>query len=121
MPHQTKQPPPHTQNKPTQTNNNNKKQIGRVPWLGRFTYSKQGDPWKAAAGRAYMRRWYSALLGVLARGGLDYPVHGAFVWNCASWDVQGVYSSEYTEPGVIALVRRHNAAVLRARGGSAAH
>lgn len=49
---------------------------------------------------------------------------GIFIWNDASWDVQGVYpesttegQGSYRDPVVVAMIEAHNAAV--AAGGRA--
>lgn len=35
------------------------------------------------------------------RGGINYDISNVFLWNCVSWDVQGVHpaSSEYYGSG----------------------
>jgi hypothetical protein len=69
-------------------------------------------------------RRYEALLEQLSRGGLRYPVSGSFIWNCASWDVQGVYTSSgegsYADPVVVERIRRHNAAAAAVAAADAA-
>ena len=94
--------------------------------MGSFScYTRASDPWQNFLGvdavvpaRDYMRRWYGALMQQLAAGGLTYKVSGAFMWNCVSWDVQGVYGcssskeGSYADPGVVASIRMHNAAML---------
>jgi hypothetical protein len=54
-------------------------------------------------------RRYSALLQVLGKGGLKYPVRGAFLWNCASWDIQGTRDPQYADPVTVEKIRAHNA------------
>ena len=60
-----------------------------------------------------------------SKGTWQYPVHAVFIWNLASWDVQGVYPESTTPEGsykdakVAGLIRRHNQGV-RAQGLAAA-
>jgi len=62
---------------------------------------------------------YGALLQVLSKGGLKYPVSGAYIWNCASWDVQGIFAGgkedSYADPVTVQRIKRHNAAVQGVR------
>lgn len=30
-------------------------------------------------------------MNVLNNGGFDFPVHHSYIWNCVSWDVQGIH------------------------------
>ncbi len=56
---------------------------------------------------------------MLEKGGLRYPVSGAYLWNCASWDVQGIFAGgkedSYADPATIQKIKRHNAAAAGGR------
>ena len=47
--------------------------------------------------------------------GCEYRVDGIFLWNDASWDVQGIYpesssgDGSYRDPVVVAMIEKHNA------------
>uniref|UniRef100_A0A383VDD3 Glycoside hydrolase family 42 N-terminal domain-containing protein n=1 Tax=Tetradesmus obliquus TaxID=3088 RepID=A0A383VDD3_TETOB len=69
--------------------------IGLFPWLGiTGSYEQKIDPFKQSlAAKEYLKKYYAAALQLLAAGGGGYPVHGAYMWNVASWDVQGIHTS----------------------------
>ncbi len=73
--------------------------------------------------RTAVRQLYNMTARYLATGGhTAFRVDGLFLWGCASWDLLGVHHGSYSkagsyrEPGVVAIVRGHNAAVSSARG-----
>lgn len=73
--------------------------------------------------RTAVRQLYNMTARYLAAGGhLAFRVDGLFLWGCASWDLLGVHHGSYStagsyrEPGVVAIVRSHNAAVSSAKG-----
>jgi hypothetical protein len=69
--------------------------IGLFPWLGvTSSYDMKMDPFKqSVAAKEYLKKYYAAALQLLAAGGGKYHVHGAYMWNVASWDVQGIHTS----------------------------
>jgi len=50
-------------------------------------------------------------------------VDGIFLWNDASWDVQGIYpesttgDGSYRDPVVVSMIEAHNGAVMKSGGG----
>ena len=54
----------------------------------------------------------------------QYAINGIFLWNCGSWDVQGVHPSSfasdgsYYDPAVVSMIARHNAGVASRTGGA---
>lgn len=69
--------------------------IGMFSWLGVTTpYSPEADPFKKSpAAKAFVIDWYKAALRLLRAGGAQWPVHHSYVWNCVSWDVQGIHTA----------------------------
>lgn len=108
-------------------------------------YSPDADPWhRAGSGLGpFLRSFYGALSAYAAsRGacpGCKYGgVDGAFLWNCGSWDVEGVHPSSwagddpagapgrvggggrpytYRDPGIVSLIANHNVAAAGGGGG----
>ena len=96
-------------------------------------YSKAKDPWTLYDPatpnpvRDYLRYFYARSIAYAnARGrceGCEYRVDGIFLWNDASWDVQGIYpesttgDGSYRDPVVVAMIEAHNAAVIGSGGG----
>lgn len=106
--------------------------IGLFPWLGITSgWKAESDPFRqSSAVKAYQRAYYAAALQLLQAGGGKWPVAAAYIWSCASWDVQGVHTSAaewnlsiaqgdwpvkrgYADAGVIAAIREHNARARR--------
>jgi hypothetical protein len=96
-------------------------------------YSKAKDPWTLYDPatpnpvRDYLRYFYSKTIAYAnARGGCEgceYRVDGIFLWNDASWDVQGIYPESTTGDGsyrdgeVVSMIEAHNKAVMASGGG----
>lgn len=101
--------------------------LGLFPWLGISGEYRPGvDPFKrSSAAQNYLRSYYAAALRVLSSGGVRVRVDAAYIWNVASWDVQGVHTASakwntsvqqgdwpvtqgYADGGVIAAIKAHN-------------
>jgi hypothetical protein len=69
--------------------------IGLFSWLGVTTpYTPDNDPFKKSpAVKEYVIKWYKAALSLLKAGGAEFPVHHSYIWNCVSWDVQGIHTA----------------------------
>lgn len=69
--------------------------IGFFPWLGiTVPYTPEADPFKKfPATKDFLIKYYDTALDVLARGGDEFPVHHSYIWNCVSWDVQGIHTA----------------------------
>nr|QOL01152.1 putative extracellular protein CSOL_075 [Pseudococcomyxa simplex] len=102
-------------------------QAAATPFFGVFgAYTLARDPWKTTEVRSYNHYFYRKTLEYLdSRGtcsGCQYRVDGVFIWNDASWDIQGIYPESTTSEGtyrdtyLVNLFNQHNA---RAIGGSA--
>jgi hypothetical protein len=106
--------------------------IGLFPWLGVTTsYDQNKDPFKKSpAAKNFVVSFYQAALTLLKRGGGKWPVHHAYIWNCVSWDVQGIHTASaiwntqvdqgdwpvqngFAVQEVIDMIKSHNKEVLR--------
>lgn len=68
--------------------------IGFFPWLGVTTsYTPETNPFQKQAVKDFTINYYKALMGVLDAGGWDIPLHHSYIWNCVSWDVQGIHTA----------------------------
>jgi len=119
-----------------------------APFYGvTHSYSPDADPWhrpgQGPGMGAFLRSFYVALSQfAAARGtcaGCKFPgVDGVFLWNCGSWDVQGVHPSSwagddpagapgrvggggrpftYRDAAIVGLIADHNAAAVGGGGG----
>lgn len=107
-------------------------EAAKSPWFGIYgKYNRTLDPWRPRGAdeggvegdqgaRAYMRSWWGSSCSWLALGGgPNYRVDAAFVWNLASWDVQGLHPSSTNKEGsyrddvVVDKLRDHNTAVRK--------
>jgi hypothetical protein len=104
--------------------------IGLFPWLGiTTTYTQDKDPYKKSpAAKDFLIKYYTTALKVLKAGGAEFPVHHSYIWNCVSWDVQGIHTASalwnldvdqgdwpvkngYGVQEVIDMIKQHNAQV----------
>lgn len=104
--------------------------IGFFPWLGiTVPYSPESDPFKRyPATKEFLIKYYRAALNVLSAGGYEFPVHHSYIWNCVSWDVQGIHTASalwntdvdqgdwpvkngFAVQEVIDMIKTHNAGV----------
>lgn len=112
--------------------------MGLFPWLGiSGEYEPSIDPFKrdpTGKAQAYLQSYYDAALKVLAAGGLQSKVDGAYLWSVSSWDVQGIHTASakwntalvqgdwpvrngFADARVIAAIKAHNAnAAASSRG-----
>lgn len=68
--------------------------VGFFPWLGVTTsYEASKDPFKRPAVKEFAIKYYQALMKVLDAGGWEFPLHHSYIWNCVSWDVQGIHTA----------------------------
>eukprot|EP00879_Flechtneria_rotunda_P011154 GHRR01011652.1.p1 GENE.GHRR01011652.1~~GHRR01011652.1.p1 ORF type:complete len:217 (+),score=63.36 GHRR01011652.1:641-1291(+) len=106
--------------------------IGYFPWLGVTTpYSPQTNPFTVPAVKQFVINYYKAALKVLKAGGGQFPVHQSYIWNCVSWDVQGIHTASalwntdvdqgdwpvkngFAIQEVIDMIKQHNAQVTGA-------
>lgn len=109
-------------------------QLAKVPYFGVYgTYNKSTDPWELwrpetddVPNRAFLRQfWGRASVFFSKAGTWYYPVDAVFIWNLASWDIQGIYpesssaDGSYRDAKVCALIKQHNELMrARARGGN---
>ena len=49
----------------------------------------------------FNKDFYKSAFELFKRGGVNYDISNVFLWNCVSWDVQGIHpaSSEYYGSG----------------------
>jgi hypothetical protein len=106
--------------------------IGLFPWLGVTTsYEASKDPFKASpAAKTFLVNFYQAALRLLKQGGGKWPVHHSYIWNCVSWDVQGIHTASalwntavdqgdwpvkngFAVQEVIDMIKTHNSQVPR--------
>jgi len=105
--------------------------IGLFPWLGVTTsYDANKDPFKKSpAAKDFLVSFYQAALRLLKQGGGKWPVHHSYIWNCVSWDVQGIHTASavwntqvdqgdwpvkngFAVQEVIDMIKSHNAEVV---------
>jgi hypothetical protein len=112
-------------------------------------YQPHADPWHAdgpaSPMASFLKSFYSALARFAAARGTcprcKWAIDGVFLWNCGSWDVQGVHPSSwagddparaaeaagpgrptsYRDPAVVSMIVAHNQAAAGGggRGGGA--
>lgn len=72
------------------------------------TYRPDADPWhtggaKGDAMLALQRKFYAALTTFVSSRGActncTWPIDGAFLWNCGSWDVQAIHPASFSHDG----------------------
>lgn len=108
--------------------------VGYFPWLGvTTTFTHETNPFQRSAVKEFAIQYYKVLMEVLDKGGSDIPVHQSYIWNCVSWDVQGIHTASalwHTEVDqgdwpvkngfaikeVIDMIKDHNKKVLSGRG-----
>jgi hypothetical protein len=110
-------------------------QLAKVPYFGVYgPYDRTADPWQLwrpeaedVPNRTFLRQfWGRASVFFSKAGSWYYPVDAVFIWNLASWDIQGIYPESSTEEGsyrdeaVCALITQHNRLVRARRAGAGA-
>jgi hypothetical protein len=86
-------------------------QAAGAPFAGvTGAYSLETDPWQNPALRKFRYQYHENLLKFLAGPPTTWRVINAFLWNSASWDVQGIYTAEnyYADPDIIELIKKYN-------------
>lgn len=105
-------------------------QAAATPFFGMSgRYNRSRDPWTLFDPatpnpvRDYLRYFYGQTLNYASsRGrceGCEYRVDGIFIWNDASWDIQGIYPEStvegvgsYRDPAVVSMIEAHNARAM---------
>lgn len=56
-------------------------------------FTHETNPFTRPAVKDFVIKYYKTLMNVLDNGGHDIPVHQSYLWNCVSWDVQGIHTA----------------------------
>ncbi|GBF95536.1 hypothetical protein Rsub_08517 [Raphidocelis subcapitata] len=81
-----------------------------------YPWSKERDPWSKPELRQYRRDWHNAAMALLDRGGINYPLSGAYLWSLMSMDPQGIHPATtsgggtFADPAIADAIKKHNAA-----------
>ncbi|KDD73735.1 hypothetical protein H632_c1882p0, partial [Helicosporidium sp. ATCC 50920] len=78
-------------------------QAAYYPFFGRYgPYGCATDPFQMCSPnlpstvRDYRREYYATFSKYLLGGGCKYRVEAVYIWNLASWDVQGIYPISFS-------------------------
>jgi mannan endo-1,4-beta-mannosidase len=82
----------------------------QAPWEG--TASPRNNPWHGESMQSLRRQYHAALLEFLSKQPAPWRVSAAFLWSMGSWDPIGVRQTEFSDPGIIAAIKKHNRAAL---------